>query len=275
MDEQRPAGPTGDPAPANGAPPEEGYRRSRRRRRRTLTQTLLLYGGLFGTAVAVVILLFNLVIMPAFVRQNDEVRVPSVVGKDEVAAQNAVRNAKLILGESRRRNDPHPPGIVIKQQPAANSAVKEGRAVILTVSLGEPGHKIPRLAGETLRNAELALGDEELEVGRIMRAPAAGTPTDMIVTTVPAAGAELPRGGKVDILISTGTPDTHPGYLMPDLRGQNARDVEQKLLDAGMKVILNDHSTSFFNVGKGRIAAQDPPPGARVMPWSTIVLTSQ
>ena len=187
-------------------------------------------------------------------------RVPAVVGREEAAAQNLVLKSRLVLGETRRRHDAHPAGTVIKQQPAANVAVKEGRAVILTVSLGEPGRKVPRLAGETLRNAELVLGDEDLEVGRIMRAPAAGTPTDMIVTTVPAAGAELPRGSRIDVLVSSGTPDTHPGYQMPNLLGRNARDVEQRLLDAGLKVILNDHSTSFFNVGKGRIREQDPPP---------------
>ena len=71
MDEPRWTGTgPGPDAPADD-PPDGGLdRRSRRIRRHAPLQRLALYGGLFGASVVAVTFLFNLVIMPAFVRQS-------------------------------------------------------------------------------------------------------------------------------------------------------------------------------------------------------------
>ena len=74
--------------------------------------------------------------MPTFVHRGDETKVPDVTGKSVGEARELLGRAGLTPGETRERNDPRPVGIVIRQQPQAGNSVKEGRPVILTVSLG-------------------------------------------------------------------------------------------------------------------------------------------
>jgi beta-lactam-binding protein with PASTA domain len=258
-------------APGSAAPIPEESRRSRRRR--SPLSALLVYGGLLAAAFAVGVLLFNAVIMPAFVRRGDEVTVPDLTGKTRSEAEALLADAGLVAGETRERHDQRPVDTVIRQQPRPNSAVKAGRTVILTVSLGEPGRQVPDLAGSTTRNAQLALGDVDLVVGSVVRAPSPTVPADMVVASHPSTGVTLPRGSRVDILVSTGSRGSS-GYVMPDLRGRELREVRDRLLDAGFQVDVREQTYSFFRAGRSHITDQDPPPGSRVQSWHTIRLVA-
>jgi beta-lactam-binding protein with PASTA domain len=245
----------------------------RRARRRSPLSMLLVYGGLLAAAFAVGVLLFNAVIMPAFVRRGDEVTVPDLTGKSRAEAEAMLVDTGLVPGETRERHDQRPVDTVIRQQPRPNTAVKSGRTVILTVSLGEPGRQVPDLAGSTTRNAQLALGDVDLVVGDVVRAPSPAVPAEMVVASHPPIGVTLPRGSRVDLLVSTGARGSS-GYVMPDLRGRELREVRDRLLDAGFQVDVREQSYSFFRAGRSRITSQEPPPGSRVHSWHTIRLVA-
>lgn len=240
-----------------------------------LVAKVLRSGMILAAALLAVFLLFNLVVMPAFVQKGNERRVPDVSGKDLGAAQSLIADAGLIPGEIRQRNDVQPAGTVIRQQPVAGHSVKQGRPIILTVSLGEPGRQVPALAAESIRNAELALGDVDLVLGNVTTAPADNVPTDLVVASQPPAGTTLPRGSSVDILVSGGSTSRHQGYRMPDLRGRETRETRDRLLDADFKVTVDEKSFGFFKIGNTHITEQEPQPGARVMPWDTIYLKGE
>src|SRR5262245_26836802 len=106
-------------------------------------------GLILAAALVAGLILFNSLIMPTFVHRGDETKVPDVVGKTQAEAQAMLLKAGLTPGETRQRNDRRPVGTVIRQQPQAGNSVKEGRPVILTVSLGEPGREVPALAQES------------------------------------------------------------------------------------------------------------------------------
>lgn len=262
--------PDGPPAPAGGVPEEP----RRRPRRRSPIGAVVVYGGLLAAAFGVGALLFNAVIMPAFVRRGDEVTVPDLTGKTRAEAEALLVDAGLVPGETRERHDQRPVDTVIRQQPRPGTAVKAGRTVILTVSRGEPGRLVPDLAGNTTRNAQLALGDVDLVVGDIVRAPSPTVPAEMVVASHPPAGATLPRGSRVDVLVSTGARGAS-GYVMPDLRGRELREVRDRLLDAGFQVEVQEQSYSFFRAGRTRITGQEPAPGSRVQSWHTIRLLAE
>ena len=236
---------------------------------------LLRYGMILAAALMAVIVLFNVVVMPAFVQKGNERKVPDVSGKDLATAQALINNAGLIPGEIRQRNDAQPAGTVIRQQPPAGRSVKQGRPIILTVSTGEPGRQVPALAAESIRNAELALGDVDLVLGQVTTAPADNVPADLVVASQPPAGTALPRGSSVDILVSGGATSRHPGYRMPDLRGRETRETRDRLLDADFKVTVDEKSFGFFKVGNTHITEQEPQPGSRIMPWDTIYLKGE
>ncbi|HEX7878417.1 MAG TPA: PASTA domain-containing protein [Candidatus Eisenbacteria bacterium] len=226
-------------------------------------------------ALVVTVILFNNVVMPGFVGRGNVTRVPDVTGKELTQAQSLLTKAGLTPGETRQRNDPKPAGTVIRQQPQAGNSVKDGRPIILTVSLGEPGRSVPTLAQESIRNAELALGDVDLVLGQVTRAPTDNIPTDLVVASQPPAGTTLPRGSTVDILVSAGTSRRSAGYVMPNLVGRETRPTRDRLLDAGFKVTVDEKSFGFFRVGNTHVTEQDPEPGSRVMPWDTIWLKGE
>jgi serine/threonine-protein kinase len=172
-----------------------------------------------AAALIVTVILFNNVVMPTFVGRGNVTKVPDVTGKDLTQAQALLTKAGLTPGETRERNDPKPAGTVIRQQPQAGNSVKEGRPIILTLSLGEPGRSVPTLAQESIRNAELALG---MSTSCSARSPAPSDrqhPTDLVVASQPPAGTTLSRGSTVDILVSAGTSRRSNGYVMPNLVG--------------------------------------------------------
>lgn len=222
-----------------------------------------------------VILLFNVVVMPAFVQKGNERTVPDVSGRDLTTARAMIASAGLLAGETRQRNDARSVGTVIRQQPPAGHSVKQGRPIILTVSLGEPDRQVPTLAAESIRNAELALGDVDLVLGNVTTAPADNVPADLVVASQPAAGTKLKMGSPVDILVSGGSSSRNMGYRMPDLRGRETRDTRDRLLDAGLQVNVDEKSFGFFRVGETHITEQEPLPGSRVMPWDTIYLKGE
>jgi beta-lactam-binding protein with PASTA domain len=265
-------GDPGDIPTFRSSPPTPGPQPAPARRRPNLgpVGSLVRLALILGAALLLVVIIFNNLVMPAYVGKGSETKVPDVVGKDLAQAQDILTKAGLTPGETRQRNDRQPVGTVIRQQPQAGNSVKEGRPIILTLSLGEPGRQVPTLTQESIRNAQLALGDVDLELGNVTRAPAENVPTDLVVASQPPAGTTLPRGSHVDILVSAGSPRRSQGYVMPDLKGRETRDTRDLLLDAGFKVTVDEKSFGFFRVGTTHITDQDPPPGSRVMPWDTI-----
>jgi len=245
-----------------------GGRRAKKKRKTPWLWKFVVYAFLLFAAFGLGALLFNSVIMPAFVGHSDEVKVPNVTGKELNAAEALVARAGLRLGETRRRHDPRPAGTVIAQHPDAGTEVKSRRSVILVVSLGEQGATVPDLTGESMRNVELALRQVDLEVGDVFKVPSRRVDADAVIATEPPAGAAAAKGSAVNVLMSSGA--SSPGYLMPDLRGLDAVEVERRLRDVGFDVSVTSRGGLFG--GRRRISDHVPEPGARVWPGRTVTL---
>lgn len=240
----------------------------RRRGRGGWIGRFMFYGVLLGVAFVAGALFFNLVIMPAFVRRGDEVRVPDLTGRDLTAAEALLKPTGLDLGDASRRNDHRPAGTIVAQHPAPGTSVKRGRVVAVVVSLGEKGVGIPRLLGETLQNARIALEQAELRPGDVVSAPCDTLPYNTVIATQPAAGTETGRGAPVHLLVSAGMP--RPALVMPDLTGRDLDDIRGRLVDSGFTVF---HEREGTIGGPGsEIIRTDPPAGARIRYGGSITL---
>ena len=262
-----PAALPGGAAPDPVGPSDEGLRRVRPRKKRPLFLSVLLYGGLLMVSIVLGALFFNLVVMPAFVRTGDEVRVPDLTGKDLTVAEAQLGPRGLQLGEANRRNDARPAGTIVAQHPAPNVSVKRGRLVSVVVSLGEAGVAVPSLRGETIQNARLALEQAGLTPGDVITAPCDTVAFNTIIATRPAQNQEASLGTPVDLLVSAGT--GRSSLLMPDLFGRDADDVMQVLITAGFPVTLRGRAGAHE-----RIATTEPPAGARVRYGEAIELAA-
>jgi serine/threonine-protein kinase len=205
------------------------------------------------------------------VGHKDEVHVPDLTGKDLDAAEKLLAQNSLILGETRQRHDPKPAGLIVGQHPPAGSAVKGGRSVAVVVSLGEEGGVVPKLSGETLRNARLSLESAGLTLGEEVQVNSETADKDAIIASEPAENAHAPRGAAVSVLVSRGWPSQ--AYIMPDLKGLDSIEMERRLTEAGFLVEVE--MTGVRSRGRRGIVNHEPAPGARIQVGERITLFSE
>jgi serine/threonine-protein kinase len=213
--------------------------------------------------------LANAVVMPRLVQHGVTVPVPSIVGMPLAEARATCAQAQLALvEEGRTHSDGLPPGSVVSQTPAPRTAVKRGRGVRVTTSLGQERVTVPNLRGMTLRQATLQLANAQLVLGHISRVRS-GAAGDVVRATAPHSGAETARGDSIDVLVTLGAPSGP--WLVPSLVGQEAADV-RALVEARGFTIGRLSSRYAPGVFPGTVLEQYPPRGAWIRRGETIDL---
>lgn len=191
----------------------------------------------------------------------EPVPVPSVTDKSVVDAENALKVEGFVLGTQIDQFDAtRPAGTVIGTQPAAGEILTAGASVALVVS---NSLLVPDVVGSGQADASTTLAGAQLTV-------AVGTPefdSDVdggdVIRTDPVAGTLVdPASPTVTITVSN-------AITMPDVRGRNVDEAGGQLTNAGLYVQV----TSFFGLGS-TVQSQDPAPGTRVEPGSTVSLNT-
>jgi beta-lactam-binding protein with PASTA domain len=247
-------------APEVVAPPE----RRRGPRFNLITGTLALsalalIGGFF---------IVNLVLMPTFTRQGEEVHVPDIVGLSEREAEKSLAGGDLRLSKISEQWSPDVPrGYVSRQDPEPGAVVKRGRRISVVLSLGAQGTSVPVVDGESVRRAEIMIEGAGLRRGRLARVYTDEVPRDMVVASDPPGETVVEQETVVDLLVSLGPLPRE--YVLPDLTGREVVPVARGLRDEGFVV-----TTRAGGRGQrpGYVAAQEPAAGSRVAPRDSILL---
>ncbi len=160
-------------------------------------------------------------------------------------------------------------GHVIRQDPPPGRIIEEGARVTLLVSLGPPFRDVPPLEGLTQDEAEEALAEVELIVGRVRTADSETVEAGLVLDW--SAGdverpAELRQGSAVDLVLSGGpAPRT-----VPELAGmtgdQAVAALEQEGLDAEVVTRFDDE------VDEGVVIGSDPTGGTSVERGTTVTV---
>ena len=221
-------------------------------------------------AIIIGVLLFDRILMPAVVRHGDEVPVPDLTGLSAEQAREQIDDLGLQAVISQGRFDPiAPSGTVIESSPGPGVAVKTGRQVYLTPSLGKENRVVPDLHGMSVRLATMKLEEVGLRVGATDQAASDAIPPGQILATNPPAGAPVPVEGDVALLVSR---KKAPIPLwMPDLSGRSAPETAAWLESCGFRVTIEETSLPG---DEGSILEQDPLPGAPIWPGAAVRLTA-
>lgn len=240
----------------------EWFRRNRRRLLWWLAQAI--------AAIIIGVLAFDRLLMPAVVRHGDDVSVPDLTGLSADRAREQVDALGLQAVISQGRFDPSVSvGTVIESSPGPGVAVKEGRQVFITPSLGRENRMVPDLHGLSIRLATMKLEEVGLRVGATDQAASDEIPPGQILASNPPAGAPVPVEGNVSLLVSR---KKAPIPLwMPDLTGRTAEEAAAWLESCGFRVTIEETSLPGDD---GSILEQDPLPGAPVWPGSLVRLTA-
>ena len=126
--------------------------------------------ALLGVALVVGGLLAHSTVIPWLVHRQEAVLVPEFTGLTIEEAEAEARRVGLVVevGDEVFQATAKP-GTVLEQMPGPFKSVRRGRAVRLIVSKGEALARVPDLLGMSLRQSEITLLRENLQVGTVSR----------------------------------------------------------------------------------------------------------
>jgi eukaryotic-like serine/threonine-protein kinase len=238
-------------AVAAGMPPAEGPPE----RRGFFTPARLI-------AMALLLLLLGGVIAYALTRP-EQVFVPTVLGKDQAAAQAILEDAGLEVAVKEEVN-PKPKGTVLEQFPLAGDEVDKGSTVTITVSLGPDRVEVPDVTGQRAKQARRTLEDAGFRLREDQR-PSSSVRVGLAIGTEPPAGSILDRGKTVTLVVSSG-----PRLVtVPSVVGLDQDLAESTLRDAGL--IPNIEQRDSDEPG-GEVIDQDPAGGDTVRRRTTVTV---
>jgi serine/threonine-protein kinase len=226
--------------------------------------------GLAVAGFALGVVLFNSVVMPRLLGHGDEVAMPDLVGRSLSSAKEMIAEHGLELGPvSEQWSRIYPDGFVMTQAPAAQTAVKRGREVRLTISIGKGGQAVPDLVGTGYRDAQVTLARSGLRVGELAYAPSERVPKDDVLASDPEPETQVEPGARIDLLVSLGAPAAT--YVLPSLRGHPVETVRSFLGRSGIRLLERQRSAS--GVESGIVLEQSPPAGYRIRSGEMVEVT--
>ena len=178
-------------------------------------------------------------------------------------ATAALSDDSLVVGTTTQAyNASIPTGAVVTSNPAPGTKLKRGQAVNLVVSKGPAPVPVPKVVGKSQAQATSALTNAGLKVTSSQdwsKTISAGN----VISSDPAAGVVVPKGGTVTIVVSKGPPPV----LVPDVYKMAEADAKSALESAGfvVKIIYPIGITPF-----GRVVAQSPAAG-KSLPWGSTI----
>ncbi len=158
------------------------------------------------------------------------VDVPPLVGKEFEQAREALRRAKLKVGNvSHVYNESFEEGRVIRQSVRRGAEAPQGSEVDLVVSRGPAPQPIPEVVGMTQERATEVLQGFVVAVNQeYSRRVAEGK----VIRQAPSPGTERQPGSSVTIVVSLGPPE----FPMPNVVGMNQDAAVADLRALGLRV---------------------------------------
>ncbi len=143
---------------------------------------------------------FGLTIYNDYLNIPEEVQVPEVVGMEIRDAYEAIESEGLRLQIHESRYDKTvPKRVVLSQNPAASRAVRKGRTVLVSVSLGPELIEVPNVVGDSLRSARIAISNAKLSVGEVTFEDPAYGQDEAILNQNPSGLKEVQRGQQIHL----------------------------------------------------------------------------
>ncbi|EAZ79256.1 PASTA domain-containing protein [Algoriphagus machipongonensis] len=219
--------------------------------------------------------LFLKVYLPMYTNHGETVSVPNLNGYTFEEGKGILENASLeyeVSVDSGFSTD-QKPYAVLKQFPEANSQVKTGRKVYLTLNArNAPMLKMPNLVNTPLKNVQEILSNMGLERGDIVYVPDIGINVVLEQkyrgVNVPE-GFEIPKGARIDLVVGDGLGNQI--LEVPSLSNMDEIDAEFLILGSGLRV-GNKNFVENDTVAAGKIFKQSPPAGTQVKTGELIEL---
>ena len=237
----------------------------KKKRMSTSMQILLAVTGACVLVAIVALIIF----FTALNQPPGSFRLYNLVGQNynEVLDNPAYDQVELEIS-STEPSDEYDEGIIISQEPRANTSVRQGSVVRVVVSSGLRMYTVPDVAGKTQEQAEQELTNAGF-VPTVVQQSDDTVPAGQVISTSPAGNEEAKKGSTVTIYLSTGSRNLSTLTTVPRVVGMTRSQAEQELRNF-------DLSASFTEVDStrpaGEVISQNYEEGARVAEGTTITL---
>ena len=141
---------------------------------------------------------------------SNGVAVPNVTGQEEAAAKSTLEAAGFKVTVTQASSDSVQEGLVISQDPTADSKAESGATITLTVSTGPEVKKVPvpDLRGMTESAAKSKLAEVGLNCGTVSETYSDTVTEGCVVSQSYSPDSEVDEGTSVNIQLSVG-PEKH------------------------------------------------------------------
>jgi eukaryotic-like serine/threonine-protein kinase len=140
---------------------------------------------------------------PAPSQAPSSIQVPSFVGQTLADAQRAGTSQQLTVAVASSRQDAKAgAGVILSQDPGANTAVTKGATIHVVVSQGSG--IVPDLRGASLDDARQRLAAAGLVLGQASQASDNAVAAGMVVSASPGTSTHLAPHTTVDVVVSQG-----------------------------------------------------------------------
>jgi eukaryotic-like serine/threonine-protein kinase len=223
-----------------------------------------------AASFVVLFILMNYIILPAYVYHGGTLKVPQVEGMTMDSAVELLERTDLTPVQSETRVDSrYPAGTVIQQNPPAESIVKPGRRVYLTLSGGEILVTVPQLRGLSTRDARFTLERYGLQMGTVSYATSQTYPENTIIEQTVQANTKVSKGTLVNVTVSRGMMTDE--IAVPEVLGKTIGEAKIILTQKGLK--LGNITYHFSdNLLPNTVVDQFPRPGDPVQRGQAIDL---
>lgn len=187
--------------------------RAEPKERGPLVRLLYTVLGVAGAIAAVVLIVW----LALSLTNPEEVETPDLVGLTITEASTLLEQRGLELGSRlEEESSDVERGKIMRQSPSAGMKVKEGRKIEIIVSKGPAKVTMPDLKGLSLTEAERKVTRQfGLIVAQVTRDYSDDVKKDNVISQYPYAGAQVPRGQEVTLVVSQGPEEPEPWERAP------------------------------------------------------------
>ncbi|WP_019955007.1 PASTA domain-containing protein [Yoonia vestfoldensis] len=183
-----------------------------------------------------------------------DTKMPDLIGKTTDAARKLLVELPFAELGLDYVDDPDNAGLVVRQDPAANTPI--GADVRILLCVGQAQRMMPDVTGQTEESARQRLVPAIVDKVAISYSAKGKTP-GIVIDQDPAAGKAVAPGTEVRLIVAQKSDDSPK---MPDLRGLTRRNAQAVLGRQGDFKITT--LTGPDAVAKGSVFAQDPAAGS-------------
>ena len=196
-----------------------------------------------------------------------QVDVPGIIGMTESEASAALTPLELTLTVAGEEySETVEAGLIISADPEPGSTVAVQSTVSVILSLGPERYTVPDVRGAPLASATTTLEETNLALGTVTEEWDSAVPIGDVISSDPAAGAELKRDSLVDLVVSKGPKPVK----IPGLAGTPVEEAQAQLEAEGLVVTITEDYSSEY--AEGLVISSTPGKGEKVDVGGTVEL---